>query len=125
MNYQCEWCKEDFRTGWGSKRYGARFCSDACRHKFNNAKKKIDKLRFSMHDSLDFFREMLFKGGELPQAAAEAIFIIAKDANVHQMKFKCNACGQQRMDFPRIFDKCAFCGKTDWKFELKEEGVQS
>jgi hypothetical protein len=115
----CEWCREDFSVGWNGKRWGARFCSDKCRIAYNNARKKLDKLRFTMHDNLDYFRAMMFKGGELPQVAAEAIFIIAKDANVHQMKFGCKACGQQRMDFPRTFDKCSFCGKTDWKFEIR------
>jgi alkyl hydroperoxide reductase subunit AhpC len=115
----CEWCSKEFEPKRNNYRRVPRFCSHDCRYAYNNAKKRLERIKWDMIENIKWIRDMIRKGGDLPYEAAQAMFVIDKNATIHQMDFSCKSCGQKRMDFPRVFDKCSFCGKQEWSIKLR------
>lgn len=130
MNQACEWCGKDFRMGWGAKRYGARFCNDECRNKYNNELKRQRKQKPLLEAEILRARDNLTRGGNLQQEALDTIRAVMSLAH-HQILIKCANCGQKRFEIPLKNEECTFCHKKEWKFEpkypetLEDESVES
>lgn len=119
--YNCHWCKKAFEPKFSNYKRTPRYCSPDCRYAYHNAQNRLKKMKFDIVDKLDWIKDQIRKGGELPYEAAEAIMLIDKNASIHKLNFKCRNCGQMRMNFPRIFDVCSFCGHKQWKVSIKED----
>jgi len=97
--------------------HDSRFCSDDCRTKYHNAKKKIKAQNDKLIEAVQFIQAMMLKGGELAGEAG-----VLNDA-IHEItgkrtgvKVYCKQCGQQIMWKPRIGERCSFCGDSNWAF---------
>lgn len=122
----CDWCAKHLERGWGRMTYhDSRFCSDECRTKYHNAKKKLKAQEKKMLEFVEFAQAMMLKGGELAAQAGIINDAIHSQASKRTgVKVHCKQCGQQIMWKPRIGERCSFCGDSNWQYE-KKESVQS
>lgn len=119
---KCQWCENELRRSWKSYRYGALFCSDGCRTKYHNAKKRIVRHAQNITLALADIEKLIIKGGELGELALATIRSVQVSAKVSSTyQCYCKNCGQNRLFFPLHGDKCDFCKQENWGFKEKEE----
>lgn len=119
MSENCDFCGKEIARYTAKGRFG-RFCTKKCRDKYHNAKRRLERQRVIVLDEILWMQNLILnQGGELPEAAAAALYSIDKFVGVNRLEFTCSNCGQKRMDYPRLFDACAFCGQKVWKYTLK------
>lgn len=123
----CHWCGKYLERGSGAMNYqDSRFCSDTCRTKYHNARKKLKAQQSKMLQFIEFTQEMMKKRGDLSLDAGivnDAIFELSRRKS--GVKVYCLQCGQRRFNKPLPNEKCSFCGDSKWHFgelpkELKE-----
>jgi len=124
MYPQCLWCEKELKDGWKPMRSGALFCCDDHRTKYHNAKKRIVRHAQNITLAIADIEKMLIKQGDLGDLALStlrSVQVSAKVSSVYQCY--CKSCGQTRIFFPMVNEKCDFCKNVSWGFRL--EGVQS
>jgi hypothetical protein len=121
----CHQCGKLLERGWNQMTYhDSRFCCDACRTKYHNARKKLKAQKEKMLEFIGFLHESMKKGGELAVDAGlvnDMIYELSRQKS--GVKILCKQCGQQRMTKPRPGDKCSFCGDSDWQFGDSKPGL--
>lgn len=121
MYPKCLWCEKELINGWKPMRSGASFCSDACRTKYHNAKKRIVRASQTITLAIHEVEKLLIKQGELGDLALStlrSVQVSAKVSSVYQCY--CKSCGQTRLFFPMVHEKCDFCKNVAWGFKLSE-----
>lgn len=119
---KCQWCEKELRRGWQSYRSGATFCSDECRTKYHNAKKKVKRDKETALAAIQHIQAMLLKGGELGQEALNAVRHIKIHSEV-DFECYCTKCGQDVWILPDKGQKCDFCKSVDsFAFRQKQKG---
>jgi len=113
----CQWCEKEI--GWGAMRSDAQFCSDGCRTKCHNAKKKAKRESDNVVNGIMFIQNMMLKSGDLGQEALSAMQTILAVTSIPDFDIKCSNCGQKRLYMPTAADECSFCHQKAWSFEPK------
>lgn len=119
----CHNCGKFLERGWGAMTYHeSRFCSDDCRTKYHNAKKKMNAQKDKMFEFIGFLQEAMSKNGELALEAGmvnDMIYELSRRKT--GVKVHCRQCGQRVMWKPKVGEKCHFCGDSDWQFGQTNE----
>lgn len=116
----CNWCEKFLERGGGAMTYhDSRFCSDACRVNYHNAKRKAKRQHEAAISAIMYIQDMMLKQGELRANSIEAMQQIISVAQIPEFDIQCSECGQGRLYIPSAGDICSFCQNNKWTFKPK------
>lgn len=115
----CQWCNAELWAVNGERPKA--FCSDDCRYKYHNAKKKIEREASNALRAINFIQEMLLKDGDLQERALELAQVLSRDSQVLGFECYCGHCGQRRLTIPLSADTCSFCQRNVWRFKVPRQ----
>lgn len=115
----CQWCKKEMDSGVNGERPKL-FCSDACRYKYHNAQKKLQREEANAWRAIAYIQSMILKGGDLQQEAIKMSRQLVTHTKTLNFECVCRNCGQYRFFLPMRGETCDFCQHEDWRYFEKK-----